>query len=147
MGRILVVGVGNSVMGDDGLGVRALEALRSRELPDHVDTVEAGTALLDALPDLKEYDKVVLIDAIAADEQSVNVLRNPPLARSPERAFSLHEMGIGEALGLQRLVDGGLPEIVIMGIRPQRIEISTELSRDVASRLPELVEAVLDEIR
>ena len=56
-------------------------------------------------------------------------------------------MGIEEALRLQLLADGKLPEIVIMGLKPGQIEMSTELSDEVASRIPELVEAVLDEIR
>ena len=147
MGRVLIVGVGNTIMGDDGLGVYALNQLKSRELPEYVDTLEAGTALLDALPDLKNYDKMVLIDAVAADSRKVCVLRNPASSELPERALCSHEMGIEEALRLQLLADGKLPEIVIMGLKPGQIEMSTELSDEVASRIPELVEAVLDEIR
>lgn len=147
MGRILVVGVGNTIMGDDGLGVRALSELKAKGLPDYVDTVEAGTALLDALPDLDKYDKVILIDAVAADGQSVCVLRNPLSAELPEQGLSLHEMGIQEALRVHLLVDGKLPEIVVMGLSPQRVEMGTELSPEVAAKIPELVSAVLDEIR
>jgi hydrogenase maturation protease len=147
MDRVLVVGVGNSIMGDDGLGVRAVDELRLRDLPDYVDTLDAGTALLDALPDLKEYDKVVLIDAVAADGDGVTILRNPSPSKLPQRALSLHEVGIGEALSLQLLVDGKLPEVVIIGLKPRRIEIGTGLSDEVASKVPELVEAVLDEIQ
>lgn len=147
MGRILVVGVGNTIMADDGLGVRALSELKLKELPDYVDTVEAGTALLDALPDLNNYDKVILIDAVAADGRSVCVLRNPLSSELPERGLSLHEMGIQEALRLHLLVDGKLPEIVVMGLNPKRMEMGTELSPEVAAKIPELVSAVLDEIR
>lgn len=141
------MGIGNTIMGDDGLGVRALNELRSRELPDCVDTLEAGTALLDVLPDLKEYDKVVFIDAVAVDGRTVSVLRNPCFSELSQRALSLHEMGIQEALRLQLLVDGELPEIVIMGLRPVRMEMATEVSHEVASKIPELVQAVWDEIR
>ena len=147
MGRILVVGVGNTIMADDGLGVRALDDLKSRPLPDHVDTLEAGTALLDALPDLRKYDKVVLIDAVASDGRTVSILRNLASSELPQRGLSLHEMGIGEALRLRLLIDGKLPEIVIMGLKPRRIQMGTELSDEVASEIPELVEAVLKEIR
>jgi len=147
MGRILVVGVGNTIMADDGLGVRALSELKLKELPDYVDTVEAGTALLDALPDLNNYDKVILIDAVAADGRSVCVLRNPLSSELPQRGLSLHEMGIQEALRLHLLVDGKLPEIVVMGLNPKRMEMGTELSPEVAAKIPELVNAVLDEIR
>ncbi len=148
MGRILVVGVGNTIMADDGLGVRALDELKAGDLPDNVDTVEAGTALEDALPDLTNYDKVILIDAVAADGKggTVSVVRNPPVSPLPEISLSLHDMGISEALRLRLLLDGKLPEIVVMGLRPRRIEMSTELSDEVTSEIPELVAAVLDEI-
>jgi hydrogenase maturation protease len=147
MHRILVVGVGNTIMADDGLGVRALESLTSRPLPDHVDTLEAGTALLDALPDLSEYDKVVLIDAVASDGQTVTVLRNVAASGLPRPGLSLHEMGIAEALRLRLLADGKLPEIVVMGLKPRQIGMSTELSDEVEAEIPELVSAVLDEIQ
>jgi hydrogenase maturation protease len=147
MGKILVVGVGNSIMGDDGLGVWALSELKSREVPDYVETVEAGTALACAMPDLRDYDKVVFIDAVDADGQPVSVLRNPAFSQLPERSLSLHELGIEEALRLCLLVDGKLPEIVIVGLKPERIELGMELSQEVASKIPQLVEAVLDEIR
>ena len=148
MGKILVVGVGNTIMADDGLGVRALDELESGGLPDHVDTVEAGTALEDALPDLTKYDKVILIDAVAADGngETVSVLRDPPVSQLPQRGLSQHEMGISEALRLRLLLDGELPEVVVMGLTPRRIEMSTELSDEVTSEIPELVAAILDEI-
>ena len=147
MGNILVVGVGNTIMGDDGLGVRALDELKSRPLPHGVDTLEAGTALVDALPDLTRYDKVVFLDAVAADGRSVQIVREPAVSGFPPSGLSLHEMGIAEALRLQLLVDGELPEIVVMGLKPKRIGMGTELSPDVAAGIPQLVTAVLDEIR
>ena len=147
MGKTLVVGVGNSIMADDGLGVHALNELRSRELPGSVDTMEAGTAILDVLPDLIQYDKMILLDAAAADGPTVHKLRNPSCTQQPRPALSLHDIGVNEALGLRLLTDGRLPEIIVLGLKPRRIEPGTELSPEVASEISELVTAVLDEIR
>ena len=134
-------------MRDDGLGVRALNELKTRSVPKHVDMIEAGTALLDALPDLKDYDKIVFIDAINTNCESVCILKNLSLSELPERGFSLHEMGIKESLNLSMMTEGTLPEVVVMGLAPKRIEMGTELSEEVASEIPKLVEAVLDEIK
>ncbi len=147
MGRTLVVGVGNTVMGDDGLGVRALESLRERELPACVDTLEAGTALLDALPKLEHYDKVILIDAVAGNTDGVEVVRDPVGTGVPGRGFSLHDLGIQEALKLILLEKGSLPEVVIMGLGPESIGFGTELSNEVRSGIPKLVDAVMNEIQ
>jgi hydrogenase maturation protease len=146
MGKVLVVGVGNTIMADDGLGVAALHRLRESSLPAHVDTVEAGTALLDALPDLAPYHRVILLDAVQSNGEGVAVLRDPLSADMPNRGLSLHDVGIEEALKLIRLECGALPEIVIMGLNPTRLGFDTHLSDDVAGRLPVLVDAVLKEI-
>jgi hydrogenase maturation protease len=146
MGRILVVGVGNTVMRDDGLGVYTLERVKEQELPANVDTVEAGTALMDALPDLKPYDKVIFIDAVQSDSEGVHTMRLLDFKGQLDSSFNAHEMGIEETLRMRLLEDKVLPEIVIMGIKPEKIEFGTELSDNVASKIPELAEAVLDEI-
>lgn len=146
MGDILVVGVGNTVMRDDGLGVHALEEIRSRELPGHVDTIEAGTALIDALPGLGEYKKVIFIDAVQEEGDGIHVVKNPASESLPEGGFTAHEMGIEETLRIKLLTEGSLPEIVIIGLKPEKIEFGIELSEKVTSQIPELVDAVFDEI-
>ena len=147
MGRILIVGVGNTLMGDDGLGVHTLDLLRSRELPGGVDTLKGGTSLIHALPDLTPYDKLILLDAIENDEDGVMVIRNAELDGFPQHAISLHELGIEDVLRLVLLETGHLPEVVIMGVRPERIAFRTDLCAATSARIGELVDTVMHEIR
>ena len=146
MGRILVVGVGNTIMGDDGLGVHALRALCEKGVPPNVDVVEAGTALLNALPDLEGYDKIILLDAVNSEEDGVSVIRNPEIATGGPAEMSLHDLGISEALGLRLLEDGDLPEVVVIGSKPGRMEFGDKLSSGALSKISELVDAVMNEI-
>ena len=146
MGRILVVGVGNTIMKDDGLGVHALEKIKTEELPENVDIIEAGTALIDALPDLSGYDKVIFIDAVQKEGDTIHIVKYPASGALPDRGLTAHEMGIEETLRMKLLTEGSLPEIVIMGVKPEQIEFGTELSENVASKIPELADAVLNEI-
>ena len=146
MGRILIVGVGNTLMGDDGLGVHALELVRSRELPGGVDTLEGGKSLIHALPDLTGYEKVILLDAVETDEDGVVVIRNPALDGSLHSAISLHELGIEEALRLILVETGHLPEVVIMGARPEKVAFGMDLCAATSARTEKLADAVMKEI-
>ena len=145
--KTLVIGVGNTVMGDDGLGIYALNELVKRPLPDNVDTLEAGTALLDAMPDLEEYDKIVFIDAIDSEDDDVMVIRDPASSASMGRTLSQHDLGIQEVLNLILLEKGSLPETVIIGIRPEQITFSMRLSEGVSAKMPTLLDAIYIELR
>jgi hydrogenase maturation protease len=146
MARILIVGVGNTLMGDDGLGVHALELVRSKELPSGVDTLERDKSLIHALPDLTGYEKLILLDAVVTDEDGVVVIRNPEFAGPLHHAISLHELGIEEALKLLFLEMGYLPEVVIMGVRPEKIAFGMELSAVTYAKTQRLADTVMDEI-
>lgn len=147
MGRTLIVGVGNTLMGDDGLGVHALNLVQSRELPGGVDTLEGGTSFIYALPDLTGYEKLILLDAVETDEDGVVVIRNPRFDGSQHHAISLHELGVEEALRLILVETGHLPEVVIMGARPENIAFGMELCAATSARIERLADSVMDEIR
>jgi hydrogenase maturation protease len=144
--KLLVVGVGNTIMGDDGTGVCALRELQSKGLPDGVDVIEAGTALLDALPSLKPYSWMLILDAIESTSDQVVTIHDPLSTSLPAQILSLHDVGIREALTITLLEQGFLPEVTVMGIRPERTAFVDELSENVAARLPALVEAASNEI-
>ncbi len=146
MGRILIVGVGNTLIGDDGLGVHALDLLRSKELPGSVDTLEGARSLIQTLPDLTGYDKLILLDAIESDGDDVRMIRNAELDGFPRHAISLHELGIEDALRLVLLETGHLPEVVIMGLRPEKMAFGTDLCAATSARIGELVDSVMHEI-
>ncbi len=146
MAGILIVGVGNTLMGDDGLGVHALELVRSRKLPIGVDTLEGGKSLVHALPDLTGYDKLILLDAVETAEDGVVVIRNPEFAGPLHHAISLHELGVEEALRFILFETGHLPEVVIMGVRPEKIAFGIDLCAATSARIERLADAVMDEI-
>ena len=147
MGRTLIAGVGNTLRGDDGLGVHALNLVRSRELPGGVDTLELGTSLIYALPDLTGYEKLILLDAVETDEEGVVVIRNPRFDFSQHSAISLHELGVEEALRTIYIETENLPEVVIMGARPETTGFGTELCTKTWARIEKLVDMLMDEIR
>jgi len=151
--RVAVIGVGNILMGDEGLGVHALAPLRERldEFAGMVDVVDAGTALVDVIDDYLDGDAIILIDAVRGGGEPGAIYRLDPedLRGAPRTgvAMSLHEMTVLEAIDLVRLMGRKIPGIRVIGMEPERIAHSLEMSKTVKERLPRLVETVLDELR
>ena len=143
MKRTLIIGVGNTIMGDDGLGVHALRALQRRALPAGTETFEAGTALATSLPDLSQYDRVIVLDAIR-NGNGLMVIRDVEASARP--GLSLHDAGLTDALAMARAERGELPEVMIVGAGADRIELTESLSTGAATQLPGIVITVLNEL-
>jgi len=145
---ILVVGLGNELLGDDGVGIHVLRELGKRCVPANVKLVEAGTAVDTLWDDLIAADRVIVVDAVETGGEPGAVYRYP-YAECPEsRAMSLsgHEVGLYEKLVQLELTGHELPEIVILGVEAERIELSTSLSPKLEARLPAVTDLVIDEI-
>ena len=141
----LVLGLGNLLLSDEGVGVHVARALAERELPPDVSVVEAGTAFLDVLPDIEKADRIVLIDAMEGGGAPGSVDRVPfDQCVHPDMLASLHGFDMSRVLfmaGNERA-----PEVTVFGVEPARIEWGTELSAAVQRMVPAVEEAILDEI-
>ncbi len=147
----LVLGIGNILMADDGVGARVveeLEKLRDTSLPASVDLIEGGTAGL-ALVDLIEgRRKVIVIDAIHGGGEPGSLHRLAPgdLEAGGSSAMSLHDFGLPDALEMARRLGSAPAEVVIFGIAAKEICPRLALSPEVARAVPEAVKLVLEEL-
>lgn len=143
MPRTLVIGLGNPLMGDDGVGVAALERLRrDYDLPGDVELVDGGTWGMNLLPLIEGAERMVLLDAINTDTLpgTLTVLRRDELPRYFCLKLSPHQIDLREVLALAEW-RGSLPrELVALGIQPARVEMDQELSPVVAAALDKLVD-------
>jgi hydrogenase maturation protease len=145
--RIVVIGVGNLLMKDEGIGIHAVKALQEIDLPPDVELIDGGTS-----PDLIAYtragDKMIIIDAAKAGGEPGTVYRYRPedLTAGKGILTSAHEMGVVENLKLMDLTGNEPQETVVIGIEPKEIDWGTELSPELQKRLPDIVQAVLREI-
>jgi hydrogenase maturation protease len=145
--RIVVIGVGNLLLKDEGIGIHAVRALQEIDLPPDIKLIDGGTS-----PDLIAYtragDKMIIIDAAKAGGEPGSIYRFKPedLAAGKGTLTSAHEMGVVENLKLMTLTDNEPREIVIIGIEPKDIEWGTELSPELQEKMPEIVKVVLKEI-
>jgi hydrogenase maturation protease len=142
----VVIGVGNPLMGDDGLGIAALEHLRDRwRFEPHVDLLDGGTWGLNLLPHVEGARRVLFIDAINVDAEPGTLveLEREDIPRFLARKLSPHQIDVKEVLALAEL-RGTLPEeFVAIGLQPDSVEMRVSLSPALASRLGDLVACVI----
>lgn len=149
MPRTLVLGLGNPIMGDDGVGLAAIQRLRNDwRLPAEVEVVDGGTWGMNLLPLIERADRLVLVDAINTNSPpgALTVLERDELPRYFALKLSPHQIDLREVLALAEL-RGALPrELVALGIQPAVVEMQTELSPAVEGALGKLVDLVVDRL-
>lgn len=149
--RVVVIGIGNLLLKDDGVGVHAIQALQQDASPPpgvDVELVDAATS-----PDLSVYmdgriDKLIIIDAVRAGGRPGAIYQfTPDVMESEDKDIaSVHSLTLRESIGLMRIA-GTLPaEIVIIGVEPADMGWGITLSPEVVARMPKVVSAVLREI-
>lgn len=147
MSGTVVIGLGNPIMGDDGLGIAALERLRvGWVMPAAVELVDGGTWGMNLLSLIEDAERVLLIDAIAigAAPGTPVVLPRDRLPRYLATKISPHQVDLADVLALAEL-RGTLPEYTTaVGLQPGRVEMSAELTDVVREQLDALVATVVD---
>ena len=145
----LVLGIGNLLMTDDGVGVRLVQQLAADyRFPDGVTLLDGGTLGLDLLPQLEGVERLLVVDAVETGEAAGTVVRlsgeEIPLALATK--VSPHQMGLKDLLTVADLQGHAPPEMVLWGVQPESVEMELELSAPVAAALPDLQERVLQEL-
>jgi hydrogenase maturation protease len=140
--RVTVIGLGNPLMGDDGLGVRAAERLQERyRLPETVEVVDGGTWGMRLLPAIEDAASLILLDAIDVGMPlgAVVELARADIPRTLSHKLSPHQVDVADVLALCEL-RGRLPMLMVaLGLQPGHIALGAPLSAAVGARLDALV--------
>lgn len=147
--RALVLGIGNVLLKDEGLGVRAIEYFSERYGfgPD-VDCLDGGTSGLGLLSYIKDYSHIIVVDAVAASGPPGKVIRIPgeEVAKWPAlKSTSAHQIGLRDLIEIAKF-QGLSPELVIIGIIPEDITPGLELTALAARSVPLAAEAIREEL-
>jgi hydrogenase maturation protease len=140
---ILVLGIGNYLLGDEGVGVHAIKALEQGPVPPGVILLDGGTGGFHLLSYLQDYTTVVLIDATmdGGVPGTVRVLR-PRFASDFPRALSAHDIGLRDLIE-SAILTGKLPDIHLLTVSINDLnDMKTELSPEVSAAIPAVVSAV-----
>ena len=146
---VLVLGVGNLVMSDDGVGVIVAQKLQQRyRFPDNVEILDGGTLGLDLLPKLENITNLILIDAVETGKKAGTCIRlyGKELPIALETKISPHQMGLKDLLAVSELMGHVPREMVLIGIQPGSIEMEIGLTPAVEAQLDTLINSVLMEL-
>jgi hydrogenase maturation protease len=157
-GRIVVLGLGNMLLRDEGIGVHVAQQLLQQNLGDNVEVIDGGTSSLDVLLLQEGPYKLVVVDAMKAGKEPGTIYKSRFRAEQVEglrQAFSkkehstlsLHQIGLLDALVVAQRTACAPDEVVIIGVEPNEIDGGLELTEPVSERMPEIINSVLEEIK
>ncbi len=146
---ILILGIGNILLSDEGIGVRVIEQMQAISLSEDVELVDGGTSGVDLLDIVSDRDTVIVVDAVDADCRPGTVLRFgiDQLMQKDNPYISMHELGIAETINMTEQLGCAPKEVIIFGIQPLKIECGLELSKTLEHAAQEVVELILNELR
>ncbi len=147
--HVMILGVGNILLSDEGFGIRVVEALQQRyDFPDNVSVIDGGVLGINLMGIISEADQLIVVDVIRNKGNPGDLYRIDG-KDVPERIRaknSLHQIDFLESLTLCQALDK-VPETVIVGIEPQDIEtLSVELTPTTAGRIDDMIQMVLAEL-
>jgi len=147
---VIVVGIGNRLLGDEGMGLHIIDNLSKIPMPSHVNIIDCGCDLLSLTAYLNKPQKIVIIDAIRAGGMPGEIYRfdYSKLATTKDETQSGHQIGTIDVLRLLKSVYPVLAdsEITVIGIEPKTLELGNNLSKEVKERIADVTRLVIEEI-
>jgi len=147
--RVVILGVGNTIRADEGIGVHVVDALeRDYALPEGVMAIDGGTSSMEMLDDLSNLDFLLVIDAVNDGKPPGALIRlaGDDVPVFFRRNLSPHGIGLSDVLAALEFLGASPKETLILGMQPVSMDLSMELTPEAAARVPELVAQVVAEL-
>lgn len=146
----MVLGIGNVLLTDEGVGVRALNELQRRySFSDDVELLDGGTSGIELLRHIQNHDTLVIIDCMTYDQPPGTIYRveNQEVPAVFRTRISPHQLGLSDLLASAMLTDSMPENLVLFGVEPESVDIGLELTETVESSLGKLITDVVGELR
>jgi len=148
---IIVIGYGNSLRGDDGVGVKIIQKLKKMSLPKHIKIIDGGISGINMLMDIGEFEKLIIIDSIISGGKDGALYRMTPqaLLEIDDTAISTHGPSwISFLKSKVESVDKGCwSNVIFYCIEIKNTVIGTELSSKIAHKIPDYINSILKELQ
>jgi len=148
MADIAVLGIGNILLRDDGIGVHIVNALEKDGVLPEVNLIDGGTSILDLLDVFVKHKKVIVVDSLKGGHEPGTIYKLPhtELGDYVRANQSLHDVQVLDIIGQVELM-GYKPEVVIVGIEPLEIYFEMALTELIEAQIPKIIETVIEEVR
>ncbi|MCL4378534.1 MAG: hydrogenase maturation protease [Actinobacteria bacterium] len=148
-----IIGFGNIFMSDDGIGIKVIEELRKESFTskfNNISIIDGGTSAVDLLFMLENSDKVIIVDAVDAGQNTGEIVRFKlneiaEFKKKNIKSFSLHDVDLSEAFNLMKSLNM-TADITIIGIKPKIVDYGEKLSPEIESKIPELILKIKQEM-
>jgi hydrogenase maturation protease len=148
--RIVVLGVGNILLSDEGVGVRVVERLeREYRLPPEVEIIDGGTCGMEMLEQLEDLDALIVVDCVRFGQPPATpvLLKGDDVPVFFKTKLSPHQVSLSDVLASLEFTNRAPKRTVIIGIQPASMELSMELTLVVNARMDEMLDMTLTELR
>ena len=144
----LIIGCGNILLGDEGIGVHFIQQLEKGEIPAGIELLDGGTGGAELISYIKKADKVIIVDSIQAKGKSGAIYKFTPndyeQENSPFGSASLHEISLKDIFATMKQLKIK-KDITIFGIEPEVVELKIGLSKKMEELFPKLTNLVFKE--
>ncbi|PMP68235.1 MAG: HyaD/HybD family hydrogenase maturation endopeptidase [Thermodesulfobacterium geofontis] len=148
--KIVVLGIGNVLLSDEGVGVKVVQDLESQYVfPENVELVDGGVGSFSLLPYIESAKKLLVIDAISGGKPpgTIYKFKDEEIPYQVIEKLSTHELNFSDILNLAKLRGKYPEELVIIGIEPQSLELKVGLTDTVKQNYKKLLNEVLDQLK
>lgn len=136
----VIIGIGNILLQDDGVGVHVIKQLENEKLPSTIELVDGGTSTLDTLGFFLDYNKVIVVDCLRAGLEPGTIYKIKPedIINYKKENLSIHDVQILDVVKMANMLNK-YPEVVIFGIEPEKIAVDLEMTKIMVSKIPEII--------
>ncbi|MBI5968198.1 MAG: HyaD/HybD family hydrogenase maturation endopeptidase [Deltaproteobacteria bacterium] len=148
--KISVIGLGNILLRDEGIGVHVVEALRKDfDFSQDFRLLDGGTLGLDLLPYVEGTEKILFVDAIDLQKEpgTIAIIEDEEIPSCLKPALSFHEIGLADLLFAAKFVGIKPPKVTLIGIQPEKIEMGLTLSDTLSENFGKLLNTILEKLR
>ncbi|MDS0527534.1 HyaD/HybD family hydrogenase maturation endopeptidase [Clostridium sp. SHJSY1] len=147
MKHTVIIGIGNILLRDDGVGVHTINYLRNENISSTIELVDGGTSTLNILSYFLDYSRVIVIDCLRAGYEPGTIYKINPdeIINYKSENLSLHDVQILDVIKMANMI-GKFPKVTIIGIEPEEISLNTELTETIKNKVHEIIKHIKYEI-
>jgi hydrogenase maturation protease len=144
----VIIGIGNILLQDDGVGVHVIKQLENEILPSTIELVDGGTSTLDMLGFFLDFKKVIVVDCLRAGLKPGTIYKIKPedIMNYKKENLSIHDVQILDVVKMANMMNK-YPEVVIFGIEPEKISLELEMTEIMVSKIPEIILNIKKELK
>ncbi|MBU3112789.1 HyaD/HybD family hydrogenase maturation endopeptidase [Clostridium lacusfryxellense] len=143
----VIIGIGNILLQDDGVGVHVIKQLENEKLPSTIELVDGGTSTLDMLGFFLDYKKIIVVDCLRAGLEPGTIYKIKPedIKSYKKENLSIHDVQILDVVRMANMMNK-YPQVIIFGIEPEKIAVGLEMTQTMVTKIPEIIYNIKKEI-